>query len=388
MILAVAVAILVVGSCLALVFDRLWVDAARVELQAAAESAALAGAGELATDHLLQQPDSDRRDLVLAAAVHAGGINFVTGSPVELQTGEEGDVLVGTIEADVDTGDTRFVLNTPRPTTCQIRAARLKSRGNPVAQFFQELTGQWHADVIAYAEASVDNRIIGVAPTSQGPVPALPMAILHTHLDPRRQDTWQRQIELKMGFDRYSYDAVTGEVYASPDGIPEMLLHTASLGADEDDSEKANLLALDIGTGLREPAVVEQIRTGWTLDHLASFGHEFRIDQGPQQLNIDSALLGPIQESFDSLVGQTRICGLYTGHQASSDTLGQAAVVTLVAVRILAVEDVGGQKMHLTVQPAVIVTRTAILNHQNAAWLPDRSLESTNPYIHKLFLSH
>ncbi len=388
MILAIAVAILVVGGCLALVFDRLWVDAARVELQAAAEAAALAGASQLATDHLLQQPDSDRSDLVRAAAIQAGGINFVTATPVELLSGEDGDVKLGTIEADAETGDINFVPRNDHATTCVVRAARLKSRNNPVGQFLQELTGKGHADVIAFAEASVDNRIVGVAPTESGPVPALPMAILLTHLDPRRQDTWQRQIEQKLGSDRYSYDPATSEVYAGPDGIPEMWLHTVATGSDEDDSEQVNLLAIDIGTGLHENKVADQIRTGWTFDQLQSFGHEFRTDQGPQRLDVDAALLGPIQESFDSLVGQTRICGVYNNHNATSHTLGQASVVDLVAVRILAVQDIGQQTLHLTIQPAVIVTRTALLEHQDATWLSGGGTDKTNPHIYKLFLSH
>ncbi len=386
--MVVAAALLVVGACLALAFDRLWLDVAQVELQAAAEAAALAGAGQLATDARLNPKLVDLITPAREAAIAIGQKNFSVGTAVDLQDGEHGDVQIGTIEMSTDTGEAEFVADTERPTTCVVKAARLRSQGNPIALLIRTASGRTSGDAQAFAEASVDNRIIGVQPNDRSPVPALPLAILHSHADPRRIDTWQRQIEVRLGPDRYGYDAGTGEVTAGPDGIPEIVLHTAAPSANQEDAAKVNVLTINIGTGLHEAQVASQIQTGWTVEHLQNFGDEFRTDQGPYTLDADAALVGPVQDQLQKLIGQTRICGLYADHQTTTRTLGQAAVVTLVGIRLLAIEDASGNQLHITVQPAVIATRTALLSTHDAAWMSGDRTAPTNPYIFKLFLSH
>ena len=257
-----------------------------------------------------------------------------------------------------------------------------------MALFFRELTSNTRGNVQSIAEASVDNRIVGVQPSNHSPVPALPLAILHAHVDPRRIDTWQRQIEMRLGTDLYGYDATTGNVTTGPDGIPEITLHTAGNSDSPDDSSKVNVLTINVGNGLMEDKVASQVRTGWTVAQLKSFGEEFRTDQGPQLLDVDAACVGPVQDELDKLIGQTRICGLYIDHKATSNTIGHAAVDNLAGIRILAIQDVESTKLKITVQPAVIATRTALLTTSDAAWLSGSGQEKTNPYIYKLFLSH
>ena len=163
-VIVVAAALLVVGACLALVFDRLWLDAAQVELQAAAEAAALAGAGQLATDARLNPKSVDLTTPARDAAIAIGQKNFSVGTAVNLQDGEHGDVQIGTIEMSPDTGEAEFVADTESPTTCVVKAARLRSQGNPIALLIRTASGRTSGDAQAFAEASVDNRIIGVQP--------------------------------------------------------------------------------------------------------------------------------------------------------------------------------------------------------------------------------
>lgn len=385
LVVVVAMALVVVGCALALVLDQLWLDSAQVELQAAAEASALAGAGQLATDDRLNPQTGDLATPAAEAARTVAAKNFAVGSSVVLK---DEDILIGTIQMDPENGHAEFVEDSEHPTTVVVKAARNQGRGNPVALFFRDLTGRSAGDAMAIAEASVDNRIIGVQPNEGSPVPALPMAILYTDRDPRRIDTWQKQIEMKMGLDRYGVDPATNEIIAGPDGIPEILLHTAALSDSEDDSAKANMLAIDVGNGLKESLVAEQIKAGWTVEDLKHFGEEFRTDQGPQTLDVDAAMLGVIQTELKSMIGQTRICGVYIDHKTTSNTIGHASITNLVGIRILAVEDAGGQKLHITAQPAVIATRTALLDRQDAAWIGGTSDGPSNPYIYKLFLSH
>jgi hypothetical protein len=211
---------------------------------------------------------------------------------------------------------------------------------------------------------------------------------MYTHADPRREDTWMNMINRRLGTDLYGYDSETGEVTNGPDGIPEITLHTTYTSADAEEASKVNALIMDIGTGMSERRVAEQIKTGWTVAQLKSFGGEFRTDQGPQILDVDAASNTPVMDELQQLVGQARICGLYINHQPTSNVIGTAAIVDLAAIRILAIQEQGPTQMKMTVQPAVIATRTALLSSHDAAWLSGDGTEQTNPYIFKLFLSH
>ena len=111
MVPAIAFAILIVGMALALVVDRLWLDAARVELTAATEAAALAAANRMADDELLR-PTADLSVLLDNArqkAAEVAASNYVAGSPLELDTNEDGDIRFGRIVTDKDTGRGRFL---------------------------------------------------------------------------------------------------------------------------------------------------------------------------------------------------------------------------------------------------------------------------------------
>ena len=83
---AIALALLVVGGAMALVFDRLWQDAAFLELRSAGEAAALAAANRLAGDESLRK-EPDWESLCQEARTAAADVaakNLVGGLPVKM----------------------------------------------------------------------------------------------------------------------------------------------------------------------------------------------------------------------------------------------------------------------------------------------------------------
>lgn len=392
MVPAIAFAILIVGIALALVLDRLWLDAARVELVTATEAAALAAANQMADDELLRlEPNmSTVLDSARAKAAEVAASNMVAGSPLELDQSEQGDIRFGRIVADADTGLGKFLEIDYRPTSVVVFGGRTRKFGNPVALFFRQLTGQASGDLVATAEASIDNRIVGVRPYEGANTPAIPLAILDKHLDPRRVDTWTHQIDGRLGSDDYGYNAATGEITNTPDGIPEFLIHGAKQDAKEEDVEKANCHLADLGTGLNPSELARQFTSGWTVADLADFGGEFRLDGSPETLD-SNAILGQDElSSLEDLVGRARICVLYQNPRSQRGIPGQAKVeaTRLVAVRILTVREAAGKSVEILVQPAVVTTRTALVSEVGATWSADPEVQyETNPYIYKLFLT-
>ncbi len=392
MVPAIAFAILIVGMALALVFDRLWLDAARVELVTATEAAALAAANQIADDELLRlEPDmSTLLDNARTKAAEVAASNMVAGSPLELDTSEEGDVRFGRIVTDSETGLGKFLEIDYRPTSVVVFGGRTRQFGNPVALFFQQLTGRTSGDLLATAEASIDNRITGVRPYAGANTPAIPLAILDKHLDPKRVDTWTHQIDGRLGADEYGYDAATGEVTNTPDGIPEFLVYGAKQDAKEEDVEKANCHVVDVGTGLNPAELSRQFASGWTAADLTDFDGELRVDSGPETLDSNAILGSDELSDLEALIGRARICILYRNPRSQRGTPGQSMVqaTRLVAVRILSVREAAGKSIEILVQPAVVTTRTALVSEVGGAWSADPDVQyETNPYIYKLFLT-
>ena len=175
----VAVAMIVVMSGMALILDRLWLDAADLELTAAAESAALAAGRELANDDLLRLAPNHAERLQAArdAAAWVASENRVAGHPVELNAEPQGDVRLGRLILDEHEKQVRFDESDDNPTTVVVTAQRSRKSNNPIGLFIAGLTGIPFGDVASRVEASIDNRIIGVRPFEGAPVPALPLAI-------------------------------------------------------------------------------------------------------------------------------------------------------------------------------------------------------------------
>lgn len=379
-----AVAILAVGCCLALVLDKLWLDAARGELQTATEAAALAAAGRLAEDeriNLTVEPQlltNAARDAAVAAAAR----NTVAGTPVTLNADFGGDVAFGQHVTNPDNGEVGFEETELLPTTVRVHAARTRQLGNPVARLLGGLVGQTGGDAIGNAEASLSNLIAGVRPFEGGNAPALPLAIYEFDPSGERTDTWVTQIEQGGGSDHFAFDYETKTVRSGADGLHEMKLHPMPAGGQPQD---ANFQLLNIGNGFDEEQLARQTRTGWTIGDLADFGGEFRLDDGDHSLAASAVIYEPTIEALQDIIGQKRLALLYQSYQPGSGDLGRLSPSRFVAVRVLAIEYADGQPV-IVVQPTVLATRTAL--PPSHALSPDEAADLANAYVYKISLTH
>jgi hypothetical protein len=389
---AVAVALLVAMGGLALILDRLWLDAADLELTTAAESAALAAARSLASDDLLR-PNADPAARIQAArdaASWIAGQNFVAGEPVTINSDPEGDVRLGRLILDEKEKLVRFEESNEYPTTAVVTAQRTRRTSNPVGLFVTGLTGIPFGDVISRVEATIDNHIVGVRSFEGTTVPALPLAIWMKDPTQQRRDTWELQIEGRRGADVFGYDAAAGGVYRGADGIPEIVLRSQPRARDSSDS---NILVLDIGTKLQDTDIARQFASGWSTKDLRGRNGEIRVSpSNPDVFPASPKLTRQDREALDNLIGEPRICLLYSeARPNASSLLLQATCVRLVAIRVLAVRDGSNGACEFVVQPCVFATRTALLDEQTPAHTgraSDATANNANPYIYKLQLTH
>lgn len=404
---AVAVAMLVFMLGLALILDRLWLETAQFELMTAAESSALAAARELASDDLLLANSAVelRMNNARQTAAWIASQNLVAGSPVDLNIEQDNDVRFGNLVQD--SVGVRFEESDQNPTAVVVTAHRTRSGNNPVGLFVAGLTGVPYGDVAARVEASISNDVIGLRPIQGTPIPALPLAIWQKDPAGERSDTWDVAIESRKGLDEYTFDPETHAVVRGSDGIPELRLHSLRLGGDPSDT---NLQILDIGNSLNAETVSRQIESGLITDDLEAFNNSLFIGQG-NTLDFKSSpkMESGEQPEFQNLVGQCRICFLYSSTVPQrQQPLSTATCTQIVAIRIMSVNGYSDGACDFVVQPTVITTRTALLasefnepqsangtsftnslanNLMNSASTAYLNNVMPNPYVYKLRLT-
>lgn len=380
---AIASVILVIGCCLALVLDRLWLDAARSELRNAAEAAALAAAGRLADDERINPAIAPAvlANAARQAASETAAGNLVAGTPLALDPSAAGPVQLGRLVLHAESGEWRFLQTDYLPTSVQIAAARTRELGNPVARLFGSLTGHEAGDAASNVGASLSNQVIGLRPFTGGPAPLLPIAILEVDPTGERKDTWVNQIESGAGGDRYRFDRATNRVVEEPDGLPEITLHAMPTGGKPDE---ANLQLIDLGSGLIEDQLVRQMQTGLLETDLAPWGGELLLDRPGQRLESSARIFEPTEAELLKLIGQKRLFLLYDTYQAGQADLGTLRPTRLVAGRIMSIDRGEGGIPLVVVQPTVLATRTALLADGFASSGDDTA---GNPYVYKISLT-
>lgn len=385
---ALALALLAVLGGAALVVDRLALDNAKQELRTAAEAAALAAARELASDDRLRT-DFDPAALRMKSRFAAARIaieNVIAGEALTLNTDPRGDVRFGQPRVDPETGETIFVEAEGHEdsTSVVVHARRTSDRDSAVPLPMRMLYAPTDADVAAVAEASINFGVIGLRPVDELRIPTLPLAILSqavvkqdstsekspatrdsrstagqtTKPQPPSAASWVRDIEQRHGTDRFGYDASTGEVTQTSDGIPEITLRTAARSADP----KSNAFVLALTGDMTQDRLHRHICDGWSADDLQPLGGELLFGHGPLNLaglrGVDSNVLcGALRK----VIGQPRVVFLYD--RELGDTRASVAslhISKMVAGRVMSVRELSNGECEIVFQPAVLATRSAV----------------------------
>lgn len=383
--LLMLVIVLVMMAVLGATIELALVYQVHLQLQGAADTAALAGAVELLDDDVLRpgnRPNlhDDVRRARRAAVAYAAA-NVAAAVPVECDANFEndpaGDVVVGWVD------EPRSVQSPLLPwdgsgtvNTLQVRLHRTAERGNPVALWFTSILGLSQADVEARGQASIDRRVFGFRPTREDNVPLVPLAILR-----RGGDGWFDQAFAPADAswnDRYHVDERTGAVTPGPDGIPEIELRITPPGAEATARDNAGFLLLDKEQSSSELA--RQIATGMGRDDLQAHGGQLALTaDGTLALPGSKSISRELIAALRGIQGVKRVWPLYRTHR----DLGGMSVFELdgfVAGQVVDVQVSGDGQLIVLVQPCLLVTATALTGRT-------RFGPEMNHWIAKLVLS-
>lgn len=397
MALAAMMSLLVIIGGVAVALDRLWLDNAQTELEAAVEAAALRGGQFLASDDLLRlESDIDARlELARHEAGRIADKNLIAGESVKLNTDADGDIRFGRLVHRERTGADVFLETTDRPTTVAVRGTHSRSRNNPVAMFLNSVSGRDGADVSALSEASIDNHVFGLRPLAGVPVPVLPIAILRDGGQDRSSESWESQIENRQGADVYGFDEQTGEITKGPDGIPEIRVRSAAWRGNP---EEANVHLFVLNSSATIEQLVSHVLNGWNEQDMPSHLTELRFDQGPHEFKTVNGINGPTPSAIEQLLGECRILFLYDEFSPEGRSgAGRIQVTRAVAGRILSIKEIEDDISELIIQPGVMTTRTAQLAPESSDSTASRTQrldteesreKLANRYIYKLQITN
>lgn len=379
---AVAIALLIAMAGLALIIDRAWLESAQLELTTAAESTALAAARQLAQDDRLipGSLETQRLDAARTAAETVATTNPVAGQLPSFDPFSD-DLLFGSYSQPQSDGSITFQTDVPDPNTVRITLYRSRARNNPVALFIGRLTGTPFGDVARQADAAVNNQIEGIRPVNGAYAPMMPLAIWQADPSGSRLDTWNVQIEQRRGTDNYSIDSSTQQPVNGGDGIPEMTIRSLARGGRP---ELCNMQIVDLGSGLEDAILERQFQSGISVDDLQNFGGVLSLSNS-LALNSSAELRDSDRNAMDALLGQRRICLLYsTAAPNGRNQLLLTTCVGLAAIRVMAVQDQNDGSCIVTVQPTVIATRAALVS----TGVGQSSTFPPNKYVYNLKLTN
>lgn len=393
-----AIVMLIAMASIALIVNRLWLDAASLEVTTCIETAALAAGQELASDELLKE-EPDYQILMDRAEKKANGalvLNTIAGQRMGIELTKDNNLFFGKSVPVADTGSNKFLQTKNQPTSVQIKTHHSNQLNNPVAEFMSDITATDLGSTNAQIEASVDNRVIGLRPFDNISVPAFPLAILKNDPTGKHTETWEIQIDQKKGKDEYQFHPDTHTVTRGSDGIPEIRLTGKPRRGDITD---ANMQILDFDSRLDSEAVVRQILSGLSEEDLKDYHGELLFDSEPIQIKCSPNIENDEQDAFQKMIGQCRICFLYDQVEPTTRSFnGIADCTDMIAGRVMSVNRLDNQTCEIILQPGVLTSRAAILEEstvsesetnsvQKATTAKDDKKPRKNKYIYKLFLT-
>lgn len=397
-----AIVLLVVMAGIALIVNRLWLDAASLEATTCVETAVLAAGNEMISDELLKEkPDYEAlMQRAERSANHALKLNTIAGQQVGIELTKGKNLLFGKSVPVEETGRNRFLQTDHEPTSIQIQTQQPGRINNPVADFFTDLTNSSPGTAGAEVQATLDNHVIGVRPFENVAVPAFPLGILQNDPTGKHTQTWELQIDQKQGKDEYRFDPETKTVSQGADGIPEIILTGKPHRGEIED---ANMQILDFGSDFETDIVMQQILSGLTRNNLEAFHGELLFDAGPIPVKCSPNIEDGEQDAFEDMIGQCRICFLYDQVNTQSNSYeGTALCTSMVAGRIMSIQRLDNEACEIILQPGVLSSRSVILaqpkpvdslkaadqqNDQKSEPSDKSDKPHQNKYIYKLFLT-
>ncbi len=364
----VVILLIFLFGMVAFAVDTGYIVQTRLELQNAADSAALAGAARLldlqleATFTPVLDQDALRAAFIKKARDEAkkfGELNKGGGVSLALN---EADITVGYLDSPAWQSTFQLTpLDTQPLNSVQVAVRRDQTvKTGALALFFAPLIGTKTADVRADATATYQggNTITGFNSPSNGPNNLLlPIAVDYT--------LWTTFLQTGLSPNGQKYDAYTAKRPTGDLSAP----NNVSTGADQipefaevypNTTSPGNFGLVSIGPGANDtPAYRDWIAHGSSPSDMRHFGpngiqasltNPARMKGGP---GLKSTLVTDLQ----AIIGQTRIIPLYStyggnGSNTYYDIVGFAGVTIVKA-------EGHGSNIDIRVQPISVVDRTA-----------------------------
>jgi Flp pilus assembly protein TadG len=351
--------VLIVGMA-ALAIDLARVNLARAELQSAADSAALAGAGVLLNEGRLKGPEQLQLMFAQARATAAAyaGRNPVMGQALSVDlnaaNASDGEIVIGYL-GDPTNHAAPLVYSDPAAfNTIRVQVFRNEMRNGSIAMTFAQLLGHQSASVAATAAASFQDGINGFSVSDGKPNAQLMPFALHEDVL-----TALLRTPASSANDYYRYDPQTHTVSLGSDGIPELNIYP---GGGSGQLPPGNFGTVDIGSPNNSTAdISRQIREGVSQADLAYFDGELRLGaDGTLPLNGDTGLSAAVKDDLQAVAGRPRIIPVFR-YVSGPGNNAYYTITGFAGIRIMEVH-LSGAMSHkrLIVQPAVVADGSAL----------------------------
>lgn len=321
----------------------------RADLQRTADAAALAGASAYTTDAMMQirmEAGTDAtlsyiKNLAVSRATQLVGLNPTFGTtamsvaPEDIATGW---VNLNSASEVIHTNPQPFDFNAIR-VLVRREAGGGEGTNGPVQFFFAPIFGKQFGESSASAVAAFDDRFSSFSVA----VPGAPMLPFSIHKDAFMQD-------LNEGGDQYAYDAASGTITETSDGIREVRLYPYPLSGSGYEEGDGNFGILNIGTGDQGvDAEVQQILNGVSAEDMeAEIGTAaptfFDENGDPVTYDITGSpgMESALKDALGEMVGQ--VVGFFLHENVVLS--GSNTIYTITTVRFGRVMD-----LRLTAQP-------------------------------------
>jgi hypothetical protein len=358
-----------------LAVDTSMIAVARGQLNTASDSAALAGAMQLATENRVRGATTLTAEITGAntqAVTFAQDNSVLRGTPVisaNTSNASGGQIMVGYL----DPSNVHSTLNSSSSLTSQFNSVQVTlyrdaSHGGPVPTIFGQLMGYNGANVTVNSTATAQPfSVTGFQGNG-----SLYAGILPITLD---MSTWLQMMPPSFTFaynggtvsgsaspttstDQYTYDPTSGTVTSGADGIYESLLYPVGSGSP------GNWGTINVGVTNNSTSILgAQIRYGITPAQLATYPNSticLDTSQTPPSCNFSGSpgISAGIKDDLTAIIGQPRFVPIYDQNGGNGNNAWYR-VIYFQAARILSVNFQGNPK-YVIIQPCLANDPTAI----------------------------
>jgi len=345
-----AVMMVVVLALAAFAVDIGYVVLVRTELQAAADSAAMASTWDLLRSHVVLPATTVQAtlDQARATARDYAGDNFAANrGSLNLA---DSDITIGRLDVTGSRDALSTSTDPSRFNAVQIRARRTADQNGEVSMFFARILGTNTVWGRAAAMAAYVDNFQGFKPPADGDanLPILPLAL--------DKQSWDALLAGNTG-DNWMWNDQGNHVTSGQDGVLEVNLYPQGTGSP------GNRGTVDVGSPNNSTCdISRQIRYGVTardLSYLPGGKLTFGSD-GTIRLNGDTGMSAGIKDDLASIIGQTRVIPIFSNVSGNGNN-AEYTIVQFAGVRILAVDMTGNpSSRYVMVQPAAMLIDNGI----------------------------